>query len=110
MAPEAKETYQNLSTLFSLINLNALCGVIPYTIASDLKLLMILLGLQTCSSTHPCPWCDSKNLAEAGMSRTFESIQKNYLRWKSEGKEKLANAKRYGTKYTFSHDFVMLFI
>lgn len=98
LAPEAIESYQNLSTLFSLINLNGLCGIVDYCIASDLKCLMVMLGLQTCSATHPCPWCDitNTNLNRVGNLRTFNTINESYKKWKIDGKENKAKAKNYG--------------
>lgn len=98
LAPRAIESYFNLSTLFSIIQLNGLLGVVNYSIASDLKCLMVMLGLQSCSAMHPCPWCDvSKNTLDLkGNLRTFESIQANYMIWKTKGMSNMANSKNYG--------------
>ena len=56
-----------------------------YTIATDLKLCNILLGLMTHSSTHPCFWCDVKkgNLDEKGVSRTIANMME--LFWNCSG-------------------------
>ena len=47
-----------------------------FTIATDLKLCNILLGLMSHSSTHPCCWCDmtKDNLSNRGVSRTIENM------------------------------------
>ena len=47
-----------------------------YTIATDLKLCNILLGLMSHSSAHPCCWCDiSKgSLVNKGICRTIGSL------------------------------------
>lgn len=98
LAVDATESYENLEKLFTLINLNALCGVVNYCISSDLKCIMVMLGLQTCSSSHPCPWCNAKssNLSIRGQSRTFKAIQENFNKWKSDGKQKKSNTKEFG--------------
>lgn len=98
LAPNANESYANLKTLFSLINLNGLCGVVDFCISSDLKCIMVLLGLQTCTATHPCPWCNAKNtnLLKKGEARTFRGIKENFLEWEKSGHGKKLNAKNYG--------------
>ena len=50
------------------------------TIASDLKLLNILLGLMSHSSLHPCCWCDTDkyHLNEKGNQRTIGSLNNMY--------------------------------
>lgn len=97
LAENANESYDNVEYLFSLINLNALCGVVNYVISSDLKLIMCLLGLQTCAATHPCPWCEVKyiNLLSKGDQRTFENIVHNFENWESQG-GKWKDAKLFG--------------
>ena len=47
-----------------------------FTIATDLKLCNILLGLMNHSSLHPCCWCDIDmyNLDKKGNQRTFASL------------------------------------
>lgn len=53
MVPDIKETYNNISLLFKLINLNRL----SFKFVSDFKILLIVNGLQTATSTYPCPYC-----------------------------------------------------
>lgn len=48
-----KETYDNVSLLWKITKLNN----IPYKIVCDYKLLLILIGQQTVTSTYPCPFC-----------------------------------------------------
>lgn len=52
-------------------------------IATDLKLVNILLGLMAHGSSHPCIWCDSKKdrLHEAGALRTIGNIHEKFWRW-----------------------------
>lgn len=58
------------------------------------------VGLQSCASTHPCPWCTAvkQKLHEKGVSRTFGRIKECFKRWKDQGKGLKANAKYYGNK------------
>ncbi|CAH0551184.1 unnamed protein product [Brassicogethes aeneus] len=57
----------------------------------------MLLGLQSNSSAHPCPWCNisSKKLKTVGSSRTIEIILNQFLRWHKETKGQLSHAKQY---------------
>ena len=48
-----KECYENLKNVFDCFQ--GLNGV-KYHICSDLKLLNLVLGLQSSSSKHPCPY------------------------------------------------------
>lgn len=59
---------------------------------------MLILGLQSNASRHPCPWCDisSDRLNEKGMSRTIESIMLNYRKWIAETGGNLTKSKFYG--------------
>ena len=52
-----------------------------FTIAADLKLCNVLLGLQNHSSMHPCCWfdVDMNHLHTVGNQRTFKSI--GHLFW-----------------------------
>ena len=47
-----------------------------YTIATDLKLCNVLLGLMSHSSSHPCCWCDvnKNNLNHKGVSRNIDNL------------------------------------
>lgn len=78
--------------------MNALCGIVNHTYAADLKLIMIILGLQSCSSLHPCPWCtvSSKNLNKKGDIRTFGLIKQKYKQWKESGGA-ISSSKDFGT-------------
>ena len=67
----------------------------PYTIATDLKLCNILLGLM--SSMHPCCWCDvdKYHLHEKGTERTFASLRQLFWDYFDARVDKL-KAKDYG--------------
>ncbi|KAL7297469.1 hypothetical protein TKK_0009839 [Trichogramma kaykai] len=49
--PRIKESHENMKTLFELTKINE----IPFKFASDFKLMLIVNGQQTASSTYPCP-------------------------------------------------------
>ncbi|KAJ6646342.1 hypothetical protein Bhyg_01553, partial [Pseudolycoriella hygida] len=53
VVPEIKETYEDVRILWNLTNLNK----IPHKFVSDYKLLLIIIGQQTATSTYPCPFC-----------------------------------------------------
>ena len=67
LVPNTSENYFNMKCLW--LNLNLHLFNRPYTIATDLKLCNVLLGLQSHSSMHPCCWCDADkyNLHEKGF-------------------------------------------
>lgn len=45
LAPKATESHGNLKEMFEMLDLNALCGIVDFTYAADLKLIMIILGI-----------------------------------------------------------------
>ncbi|CAH0557396.1 unnamed protein product [Brassicogethes aeneus] len=53
IVPDIQETYDNMKLLFELTNINN----IPFKFVSDFKLLLIVNGQQTTTSTCPCPYC-----------------------------------------------------
>ncbi|CAH0551286.1 unnamed protein product [Brassicogethes aeneus] len=97
LGPKMIETYRNIEMLFKVIEIHKICGICSYTFAADLKLLMIILGLQSNSSCHPCPWCDisNKDLANKGQLRTIENITKCTNQWKEQGCD-LSKTKHFG--------------
>ena len=69
-----------------------------YTIATDLKLCNVLLGMMSHSSCHPCAWCDTTkdNFHKKGEQRTISNLMKlfwNFFESRSEKKD----AKNFGT-------------
>ena len=69
IVPNIPENYWNVKKLWIETGLHTLQR--DYTIATDLKLCNILLGLMSHSSLHPCCWCDidKHNLALEGVVR-----------------------------------------
>ena len=64
-----QENYVNVKRLWLSLQLNRLRR---YTLATDLKLCNILLGMMSHSSCHPCCWCDvnKDDLYKKGTPRT----------------------------------------
>ena len=59
-----------------------------HTVATDLKLSNVLLGIMGHSSTFACFWCEatSNQLDERGDLRTLiDKIMKNFMDWKDHG-------------------------
>ena len=50
------ENHFNIKILLDSLNLHELSK--DFRISCDLKLIDILLGIQSCSSLHPCPYCE----------------------------------------------------
>lgn len=75
VAPATQENYENVQLLWSILKINDMDG---WTVATDLKLANILIGLMTHASSHPCTWCTALKglLNQCGKYRTFGDCQK----------------------------------
>ena len=81
LAPETPETFFNIEKLWVAAGMTDIAwDYSTCTIASNLKLLNIILGLMSHSSLHPCCWCESDkyHLHEKGTQRTLGSLNKTY--------------------------------
>ena len=58
IVPDVPETYENISQLWKMINLEPLEEYGDVKMAADLKLCNMMLGLQSHASNHPCSWCN----------------------------------------------------
>jgi hypothetical protein len=59
IAPKTTENYENVQKIFKILNLvEPKIDDVRLTIASDLKLINIILGLMSHGSLHPCCYCD----------------------------------------------------
>ena len=82
LVEDVDECYENLQALLQLLDLQA----VSFVCAVDMKLANTVLGLQTCSSTHPCPWCEMHR-ADFGVSsrrarlRSLGTIRQNAIRY-----------------------------
>ena len=68
------ETRYNIHTILSALDIKV---KVNDCLASDLKLINIILGLQGHSSSHPCPYCEvhKNNMAGNGKKRTLGGIR-----------------------------------
>ena len=64
-----QENFENVSILWLLLKLNK----IECTVATDLKMANILIGIMSHSSKYPCKWCttSSDELHKCGEMRTI---------------------------------------
>lgn len=90
LAPCVQENYDNVWQLWEELRINDFLG----TIATDLKLANILVGIMSHSSTFPCCWCyaDKNNLHATGVHRTVGNIFLNYMEWVDAGSNKDAKS------------------
>lgn len=95
IAPTVKESYVNVKRLWLNSGVDKLQR--GYTIATDLKLCNILLGLMNHSSCHPCAWCDTDkdNLHKVGNQRTIASLMNMFWDFFESKKDK-KDAKTFG--------------
>lgn len=83
ISAKTQENYQNVSQLWSAININQFEG----TVSVDLKLANIICGIMPHSCSFPSTWCFAKKneLHELGEYRTIGDILKYYNDWQSSG-------------------------
>ena len=67
------ETHENLNIIFSKLNLER----VRYFICSDIKLINIITGIQSSSSKHPCPYCNSSNIKDFDTASNYRTIGSN---------------------------------
>lgn len=69
---------------------------LDWTVATDLKLANILIGIMSHTSNYPCTWCTAMkgNLDQCGEYRTIGSCLVNYENWLNSGSKK-RSAKRF---------------
>lgn len=88
VVPSVQENFENLKLLWAKLGMHDLeC---PFTIATDLKLCNILLGVMAHGCNHPCCWCDvhRSHLDEKGTARSTKTIQESFFRFRDSGKKR----------------------
>ena len=70
------ETYENVKTILNYVDL----GIVKFKdiIASDLKLINMIVGIQSHSASCPCPFCEwekKDGLNGEAAERTKEGIE-----------------------------------
>ena len=95
LVPDVGENYVNVKRLWINSGVEKLQK--KYTIATDLKLCNILLGMMNHSSCHPCAWCDitKENLHKKGVARTISSLMNLFWDFFDSKKEN-KDAKMFG--------------
>ena len=97
LAPDVPENYRNLLSVWTHLKLDMVH--LPFTIAADLKMASILMGLMGHGSNHPCTWCEvsKDNLLSGrrGRSRTLGSIRQLFGEWHGSD-AKVPEAKNFG--------------
>ena len=66
------ENHFNLKVLLNSQHLHELSK--DFRISCDLKLIDILLGIQSCSSLHPCPYCEGYKINRSGEKTNKKGI------------------------------------
>lgn len=88
LIPVTQENYENVRMLWFILRINEISR---WTVATDLKLANILLGIMNHASNHPCTWCNAKkgHLNECGEYRTLKECAENYTAWQAAGGKKI---------------------
>ena len=74
------ENHRNLQILFQKTNLNDM----KFSLASDLKLLNIIVGLSSHGGKHSCLYCEGE-LSSIGELRTFNSLKERFESYTQNG-------------------------
>ena len=78
---DLEENYTNMRMIMELLQIDEL----DFVVATDLKLLNILLGLSGHGGKYACVYCEGEKVIEAGKARTFSSIIQCYENYQSAG-------------------------
>ena len=71
---KVQENHENVAQIHQVLDLSSLQ---KFRIAADQKLINILCGLQSHSSTYPCPWCIGKSSwTEKASFKTIGMLKK----------------------------------
>ena len=82
MGQKIPENYENVKRVLDCLNIN-IEETVETTFSSDLKLINLMLGLQSHASSYCCPYCTILTRSEdaykvPGMSRSLKSIKEDY--------------------------------
>jgi hypothetical protein len=95
IAANVQENYENLRALWASLGLGELNR--HFTIACDLKVANLLLGLMPHSSRHPCCWCtaDKHSLHAVGRPRTLKLLQESLSDFQTIGGSRRSLARNF---------------
>ena len=81
-SPEVTETYHNVSVFLDKVQ-------VWCTWTGDLEMANLMAGVMSCSSSHPCVYCETGckkgHWLERGALRTVGSIQEKQAEWRESG-------------------------
>ena len=81
---DIRESYENIKVFMDQLNIGLDAEA---TFAVDMKMLNLLLGLQSHASKYPCPWCEgTAPWTTRARLRTLGNIKENQQRWVKSGK------------------------
>ena len=81
IAEELKESHESFEEFFRLVQIEN----VPYWLAADFKVDNYAVGIQACSSTFACPFCNSSihEFDTEGTPRTIRRIREMHDAWVS---------------------------
>lgn len=87
------ETYHNVKIILKALRLQRI--TFDFCLTTDLKLMNIIMGIQSNSATYPCVFCESpRPFTTKGLVRTLGSLRKLYEEFQNSGGKK-KDAKDY---------------
>lgn len=81
LSTDTKEEYDRVKRIWDLLKLNDVLKNYECSLQCDLKLMNIIIGIMSCSSKCPCPYCDTSDLDVPGTCRTLSNINENFKSW-----------------------------
>ena len=77
VSPKVDENNFNFKKVFDIISVNQ----VKLFFINDLKATLHIVGKQTASSKHPCPFCDTNDMSKCGKLLTVGSIVEQNRKW-----------------------------
>ena len=95
LVPDTPENQHNVKRLWINSSIDTLNR--KFTIATDLKMINILLGIQSHSCSHPCSWCNisKQHLMRKGDQRTLGTLKELFWSYYDSKADK-SKAKDFG--------------
>jgi hypothetical protein len=79
---DTQERYENIKEILGVLHLKD----IDFSVAADMKLINIVIGIQSYGSTYPCAWCESTGtLTTDGQERTLGRIRQQVAAYRNAG-------------------------
>lgn len=84
IATDLQENHHNLNIIISKLKLNSLV----YSLSEDIKVMLQMVGKQSASCKHPCPYCEAESPLQFGVhfnANTLGSLDENHKSWEKAG-------------------------